>query len=167
MADLQRANAQLQGDLSRERSSHEARCTQLEAEVESLKERLRERGDRLAVAEDNLMVARQHFEASLSELQSKAELLSAALDREAGLRKGAEEEGMALKQRVESVREEMREEMRKGAAREQEVGVALEEAKRGKEAIEVELAVARETNQQLASRVSVAEQTVLSTGKEV
>ena len=113
------------------------------------------------------MVARQHFEASLAELRSKAELLSAALDKEAGLRKEAEEEGVVLKQRVESVREEMREVVIKGSSREQELCAALKDTTRAKAAMEVELADAKETNQQLASQVNMAEQTVVSTGKEV
>lgn len=167
LAELQRVNAQLQGDLSRERSRLEARTNQLEEEAESLKERLQERTDKLAVAEDNLMVARQHFEASLAELRSKAELLSAALDKEAGLRNEAEEEGVVLKQRVESVREEMREVVIKGSSREQELCAALKDTTRAKAAMEVELADAKETNQQLASQVNMAEQTVVSTGKEV
>lgn len=167
VAELQRVNAQLHGELARERSRLEARTSQLEEEAESLKERLQDGRDKLAVAEDNLMVAQQHFEASLGELRSKAELLSAALDKEVGLRKGAEEESVVLKQSAESVREELREMVRKASSREQELGVALEEAKTAKTAIELELAVAKETSQQLVSQVSMAEQTVVSTGKEV
>ena len=44
------------------------------------------------VAENGLLEARQQFEAHLSELRSKAELLSSHLEKEAGQRKSTEEE---------------------------------------------------------------------------
>lgn len=44
------------------------------------------------VAENGLLEARQQFEAHLSELRSKAELLSSHLEKEAAQRKSTEEE---------------------------------------------------------------------------
>ena len=44
------------------------------------------------LAENGLLETRQQFEGHLSELRSKAELLSSHLEREAGQRKSTEEE---------------------------------------------------------------------------
>ena len=60
--------------------------------METLKDRLQEKTEKHVLAEDALLETRQQFEANLSELKSKAELLSSALDKEAATRQTAQEE---------------------------------------------------------------------------
>ena len=117
----------------------EERETQLEAEVDSLKAQLQELDEHRLATEASLLESKHVFDGNLKDIQEKASMLSAALDKEIEGKETALAELAELKARLDQVSSSHQDLQTVTTDREKQLNQQIEELTKGNAITECEL----------------------------